>query len=117
MSSFASSASPDLVHWHAEVPTHLIRGVTGNIMQAVQEAANEAIYHTEQALFEAKELFVTAEHSAEAIAEYFGVHPFQHQFFGNLIGTTLVLRSDGILEIHREGQEKHTTFPVVARVA
>ena len=101
MSYFASSASPDIAHWHEEQPTHLMQSIESSIEHSLENVMEEA-----------RELCVTAEHTMESICEELGVHPFHHNFFGNLAGTTLALYSDGHLEIRREGQKHATSFPV-----
>lgn len=109
MSYFASSASPELAHWHEELPTHLMSvDVIGNVAQAT----NDALYAIEEVV---KEIAVTTEHKMEDICKELGIHPFHHNFFGNLVGTTLVLYKvgeDHRLEIRREGTKHSTSFPV-----
>jgi hypothetical protein len=102
MAYFASSASTDVAEWHEEKPLHLM---SQNLSINITQAANDAIYA-------AREVVVTAEHTMESICEELGIHPFHHNFFGKLEGTTLALYTNGHLEIRREGQKNHTSFPV-----
>lgn len=105
MAYFASSASPELTEWHEEKPLHLM---SQNLSHNIAQAANDAIYGI-------KELVVTTEHTMESICTELGVHPFHHNFFGSLQGTTLILYKIGDshhLKINREGQKHQTTFPV-----
>ena len=106
MNTFASSASPDLVHWHDGEPQHLIS--TNSLMEKFSKAAHAA-------LFEMQELVVAAEYEMREIEEHFNIHPFSHNFFGSLAHSVLVLHPNGILEIRREGQEMSTRFPVQRR--
>ena len=101
MSYFASSASTDVVVWHDEQPTHLFEQARHQIYEATQEA-----------LHELRTLVVSTEHTMESICDELGIHPFHHNFFGSLAGTTLTLYSNGHLEIRREWQKHATTFPV-----
>lgn len=79
--------------------------MSGKIIEDVAEAANDI-------LIEAREIFVTTEHSMEDICTYLGIHPFHHNFFGSLVWCTLILHPNGHLEIRREGQQYPTIFPV-----
>ena len=106
MSYFASSASPELAHWHEEQPTHLM---STSIVWNVAQAANEALYNVQEVV---KEITVTAEHTMEDICTELGIHPFHHNFFGNLVGATLVRYSNGYLGIRRNEQKHETSFPV-----
>lgn len=106
MSYFASSASPEVAHWHEEKPGHLM---STSVVANVAQAANEALYSVER---EVRELFVTAEHSMEDICDTLGIHPFHHNFFGKLVGCTLRVNEYNHLEIHREGARHVTSFPV-----
>ena len=101
MSYFASSASPDMVEWQGEKPAHLF-----------EEARHQVYEATREALHELTTLVVSTEHTMESICAELGIHPFHHNFFGSLTGTTLTLYSNGHLEIRREGQKNATTFPV-----
>lgn len=92
MAYFASSASPELTEWHEEKPLHLM---SQNLSNNIAQAANDAIYGI-------KELVVTTEHTMESICTELGIHPFHHNFFGSLQGTTLTLYANGHLQIHRE---------------
>lgn len=108
MNTFASSASPELVHWHDGEPEHLVS--TNVLIEKFSKAAHAA-------LFEMQELVVTAEYEMKQIEEHFNIHPFSHNFFGNLANTKLILHPNGILEIQREGQKESTRFPVQRRAA
>lgn len=63
----ASSASPELVHWHDEKPSHLL-----------EEAKEEIYTATREALYELKSLIVSAEHSIGDICTELGIHDFSH---------------------------------------
>lgn len=104
MNQIASSASPNLVHWHDVQPEHL---TLTSIMENVAQAANDA-------LFEAKELFVTKEYETiQSIEKFFGIYPISHQIANkNLLGCKIVLLPHGQLEIYREWQKYATSFPV-----
>ena len=106
MSYFASSAAPEIAHWHETVPSHLM---STTIIGSVAQAANDALFEVQR---ETRELFVTAEHSMEDICKHLGIHSFHHNFFGNLTGCTLRVNTHNHLEIRREGREHHTSFPV-----
>lgn len=108
MNTFASSASPDLVHWHDRAPEHLISAKS--LIQRFSQA-------THAALFGIQELVVETEYEMEQIEKYFDIHPFAHNFFGSLANTKLILHPNGILEIKREGQKESTRFPVQRRAA
>lgn len=98
----ASSASPELVHWHDEKPHHLL-----------EEAREEIYTATRDALHELNSFIVGAEHTIADIANEFGIHDFSHHIANkNLTGATVTLYSNGQLEIRREGQKYATTFPV-----
>ena len=88
----ASSASPELVHWHDEKPGHLF------------EEARDGIYAaTREALYELKSFIVSTEHTMEDICNELGIHDFSHHIANkNLSGATLTLYSNGQLEIKRE---------------
>ena len=96
MSYFASSAAPDMVEWQEEKPIHLM---STSLVDSFAQAANDALYEVKQ---EVRELCVTTEHTMESICDELGIHPFHHNFFGSLAGTTLTLYSNGHLEIRRE---------------
>ncbi|GAB0174185.1 MAG: hypothetical protein HHAS10_00640 [Candidatus Altimarinota bacterium] len=104
----ASSASPELVHWHDEKPEHLEK--SGNFLE---EAREEIYAATRDALHELNSLIVSAEHSIGDISRELGIHDFSHHIANkNLAGATVTLYSNGQLEIKREGQKYATTFPV-----
>ena len=63
----ASSASPELVHWHDELPRHLLA-----------EAREEIFAATREALFELKSFIVGAEHTISDICTELGIHDFSH---------------------------------------
>lgn len=98
----ASSASPELVHWHDELPSHLL-----------SEARQEIYAATRGALHELSSIIVSAEHSIGDICNELGIHDFSHHIANkNLAWATVTLYSNGNLEIRREGQKYATTFPV-----
>jgi hypothetical protein len=101
-SVLASSASPELVHWHDEKPSHLL------------EDAREDIYAaTREALQELKSFMVSAEHTIADVCTELGIHDISHHIANkNLAWATVTLYSNGSLEIRREGQIHATTFPV-----
>ncbi len=102
MSYFASSASPEVAVWHGEKPSHLIQDIEKSVEEGIETVVNEA-----------HEIFVTAEHSMEDICTHLGIHSFHHNFFGNLVGCTLILHANGHLEIRRGKDQKNSTvFPV-----
>lgn len=88
----ASSTSPEALH-HDEV--HPATWHTNNLVGDIAEK-------TLSVLTETREIFVTAEHKMEDICTHLGIHPFHHNFFGNLVGCTLILHTNGHLEIRRE---------------
>ena len=99
MNQIASSASPDLVHWHDKKPEHLILTYT-TVISNITQAMNDVLY-------EAKELFVTKEYETiQSIEKFFKIHPISHQIANkNLLGCKIVLHThgqQGQLEIHRE---------------
>ena len=98
----ASSASPELVHWHDEKPSHLL------------EEAREDIYAaTRDALQELKSFMVGAEHTIADVCTELGIHDISHHIANkNLAWATVTLYSNGNLEIRREGQVHATNFPV-----
>ena len=98
MTSFASSASPELVHWHDQKPVHLMDSV-------FSEGFHGAIE-------EAREIIVEAEYSLTKIAAELGIEHFAHNISCDLTGCRLVLQPQGQLEIHRTGQKYATSFPV-----
>lgn len=105
MTSFASSASPDLVHWHDEKPIHLM---SSRISQSVSEAANDALYSVEQ-------FIATSEDSFQKIAERFGIAPFELQLSNkkDIEGVTFrFYPKHQFLEMHRPNQKYATSFPV-----
>lgn len=104
MSYFASSASPELAHWHESVPAHLIE----EVKQDITTGAGEFIQ-------EVREIYVQTEHSLAALADELGIHPFHHQISCNLTGCRLILQPHGQLEIHRSGSKHPTSFPVQFR--
>ena len=63
----ASSASPELVHWHDEKPSHLL-----------EEAREEIYAATREALGELSSLIVGTEHSISDICKELGIHDFSH---------------------------------------
>lgn len=102
MSYFASSASPEVAVWHEKEPTHLMQDIEKSLEEGIETIINET-----------REIFVTTEHKMEDICAHLGIHPFHHNFFGSLIGCTLILHTNGHLEIRRGENQKHTTvFPV-----
>ncbi len=109
MNTFASSASPELVHWHDEEPEHL-RNTINSAIEKFSQAANDIFS-------EVQEFVVAAEYEMWEIEEHFNIHPFSHNFFGSLANSKLILHPNGILEIHREGQKEPTRFPVQRRAA
>jgi hypothetical protein len=66
-SVLASSASPELVHWHDEKPSHLLEDARAEIYTATRDA-----------LHELKSLMVSAEHSIGDICSELGIHDFSH---------------------------------------
>jgi hypothetical protein len=66
-SVLASSASPELVHWHDEKPSHLLG-----------EAREEIYAATREALHELKSLLVSTEHTIGDICTELGIHDFSH---------------------------------------
>ncbi len=101
MSYFASSASPDVAHWHDQKPTHLM-------WDMIEEGFDTLLEGT-------RELFVTAEHSLGQLADELGIHSFSHQISCDLTGCRLVLQPHGHLEIHREWAKHTTSFPITFR--
>ena len=63
----ASSASPELVHWHDEKPSHLLEDAKAEIYRATREA-----------LHELSSVMVSAEHSIADICAELGIHDFSH---------------------------------------
>ena len=94
MSYFASSASPELAHWHEEQPSHLM---------SIGSLRTEILDTTRQALAELQTFIVEEKHQITDICTHFGIHDFSHNLANkNLAGATLSLYSNGHLEIRRE---------------
>ena len=102
MSYFASSASPEVAHWHDAKPSHL--------MSSIWESLGEWF---ETTLRWAEELIVWAERSLAELADELGIEHFAHNISCDITGCRLVLQPHGQLEIHREGSRHATSFPVV----
>ena len=66
-SVLASSASPELVHWHDEKPGHLLEGARAEIYRATQEA-----------LLELRSIIVGTEHTITDICQELCIHDFSH---------------------------------------
>jgi hypothetical protein len=98
MSYFASSASPEVAHWHEAKPIHLMES---HISEGFHDALNSA-----------KEVIVNAEYKLAELASELGIEHFGHQISCDLTGCKLVLQPHGHLEIHRKGQKYATSFPV-----
>lgn len=104
MSYFASSASPELAHWHEEQPTHLM---------SIDTMRENIFDSTRHALEELQTFIVQEEHKIADICTHFGIHDFSHNLANkNLTGATVSLYSNGHLEIHRQGAKHATSFPV-----
>ena len=104
MSYFASSASPELAHWHEEQPTHLM---------SIESLRSDILDTTRHALEELRTFIVAEEHQIADICRHFGIHDFSHNIANkNLAGATITLYSNGHLEIRREGAKHATSFPV-----
>lgn len=101
MSYFASSAAPDIAHWHAEKPIHLMQEMRDGIEAWIESAIQEA-----------REVIVWAEYNLTQLADELGIKHFGHQISCDLTGCRLVLQPHGHLEIHREGARHMTSFPV-----
>jgi hypothetical protein len=110
-----SSTSPEALHHDREELPHWH---LSQVVSHVEEAANAALFAVAAEVEEIWEFLVKTEmHTLSHIAEALGIHEFAHHLATKKLpeNSRVVLRSDGILEIHRPGALHPTSFPVVRK--